>query len=169
MGKIIVLIIVAIVFYFVFHNESREKNTQTSNEVDFEIVRLVDIAVNKIAHRYPGEISVYACTNHYYISFEEFFKEWSDFFKAVIEETSVGMWSYEQLLKYYNLTEDEAELLRSAGHIDNYKSWRIEVKKNISMATIAKIKSIAESNHEQVNIWIGTNEDSSIFLRCKPA
>lgn len=146
------------------------KKTQTKNEtyINMEIIKILNIAVNKIGPRYPGEISIYISNDYFKIEFEEFEEIYSNTFKAVITNSSVSAaLDYNFALNYYQLSEKEAELLRHMGHIQN-GSWNIMIPKRVSQDTILKVQSVIENHCDQVDVVTYKISKAVMSVRCKP-
>ena len=148
----------------------KNKGSITQREmIDEELVNILSITINKIGPRYVGEIGVFVGNYYTKIDFEDYNDSYSDIFRAIINKTSASaVLDYQWCLGYYDLTEEEASVLRNLGHAEG-RCWQIASNRVVNAATIAKIASVLHNHSSQVEI-IGLGSDNThISFRCKPA
>jgi len=132
---------------------------------DDELIELISVAKKCFAPRYQGEISGYVnyVNNKLHLEFEEY--DESDTFRTLITRQATHTFTtYDFALKYYSVTERQADLFRQRGSQIN-DTWTIDISRRVSFATISAINAIVEQKDAGVDTYLNVSE-ISLFFSC---
>lgn len=139
----------------------------SSPSYDAELVETVQIAMNNIGPRYPGEIRFYISDYSSSIVFEEYNELYSATFRSLITKGDEGGWNYDFALSYYNLADAQTNTIRNLGHTDG-REWEVLFNRRSSKETITKVAELVRNHSAGVSVDAINIQDVSVYFRCKP-